>query len=380
MSEYQYYEFQAIDRPLTQKEMEELRRLSTRAEITPHSFTNEYHWGDFKGDANEVLARYFDAHLYFANWGSHHLGFRLPRGLVEEEAMRPYFEQEANSLEVSDDHVVLWFTSDLEDGWDEEDFPHLASLLPLRADLLAGDFRCLYLAWLSGAESDFDSEEDEEEPPVPPGLKKLTGPLRAFADFMRVDEDLLAAAAQASPDQVAAGLPGADLSAWLAGLPASRKDSWLVRLAEGEGNAARIELLREFRQEQTKRRPTTPHAAPRRTLGELRAYQEEKERERRQEEQRRREAAQRKKAQERARYLDGLKGRQQALWRDVESAIKTTRPAEYDRAVTILTDLRDLADREGTRAAFDQRLGELRQEHHNKPSLRARLNKAGLGG
>ena len=50
MSEYQYYEFQAIDRPLTSRQMDELRKLSTRAEITPTSFTNEYHWGDFRGD------------------------------------------------------------------------------------------------------------------------------------------------------------------------------------------------------------------------------------------------------------------------------------------------------------------------------------------
>jgi hypothetical protein len=49
MSEYQYYEFQAIDRPLTRKEMEGLRALSSRATITPHSFTNVYNWGDFKG-------------------------------------------------------------------------------------------------------------------------------------------------------------------------------------------------------------------------------------------------------------------------------------------------------------------------------------------
>lgn len=33
MSEYQYYEFQAIDRGLTDKEMSELRSFSSRADI-----------------------------------------------------------------------------------------------------------------------------------------------------------------------------------------------------------------------------------------------------------------------------------------------------------------------------------------------------------
>lgn len=44
MSEYQYYEFMAIDRPLKKDEMAELRALSTRATITPVSFSNEYNY------------------------------------------------------------------------------------------------------------------------------------------------------------------------------------------------------------------------------------------------------------------------------------------------------------------------------------------------
>ena len=49
MSEYQYYEFQAIDRPLDESDREALRSLSSRAQITATSFTNHYEWGDFKG-------------------------------------------------------------------------------------------------------------------------------------------------------------------------------------------------------------------------------------------------------------------------------------------------------------------------------------------
>ena len=59
MSEYQYYEFQAVDRQLSDRDMEELRALYTRAEITRTSFTNEYHWGDFKGNVEKVLEKYF---------------------------------------------------------------------------------------------------------------------------------------------------------------------------------------------------------------------------------------------------------------------------------------------------------------------------------
>ena len=42
MSEYQYYEIKAVDKPITEKDMQALRDLSTRARITPTSFVNEY--------------------------------------------------------------------------------------------------------------------------------------------------------------------------------------------------------------------------------------------------------------------------------------------------------------------------------------------------
>ena len=54
MSEYQYYEFLAIDRPLDDGEQAAVRALSTRAMISATSFVNEYHWGEFKGDPREL--------------------------------------------------------------------------------------------------------------------------------------------------------------------------------------------------------------------------------------------------------------------------------------------------------------------------------------
>jgi len=48
MSEYQYYEFQTVDDRLSEKEMQELRAYSTRARITPTSFSSEYSFGSAK--------------------------------------------------------------------------------------------------------------------------------------------------------------------------------------------------------------------------------------------------------------------------------------------------------------------------------------------
>ncbi|MEU8265192.1 hypothetical protein AB0C02_31865 [Micromonospora sp. NPDC048999] len=55
MSEYQYYAFIAVDRPLTSRERAELRSLSTRADITATSFVNTYEWGNFKGDPRKLM-------------------------------------------------------------------------------------------------------------------------------------------------------------------------------------------------------------------------------------------------------------------------------------------------------------------------------------
>jgi hypothetical protein len=62
VSEYQYYEFLALDKALTSRQREELRQLSTRAEITATGFTNEYHWGNFRGDPEKRLRGMIDQH------------------------------------------------------------------------------------------------------------------------------------------------------------------------------------------------------------------------------------------------------------------------------------------------------------------------------
>jgi hypothetical protein len=98
VSEYQYYEFQAIDRPLTGKEMAEVRSYSTRARITPTSFVNDYSWGSFKGDEDAWMEKYFDAFLYLANWGTHVMKLRLPTRLLDGKTARQYCVGERASV------------------------------------------------------------------------------------------------------------------------------------------------------------------------------------------------------------------------------------------------------------------------------------------
>ncbi|MBV8879495.1 MAG: hypothetical protein JO332_06015, partial [Planctomycetaceae bacterium] len=90
MSEYQYYEFLAIDRPLNARQMAELRAISTRAEITPTRFMNTYEWGDLKARPIDLVKKYFDAFVYFDNWGTRECMFRLPVDKVDLKAAAPY--------------------------------------------------------------------------------------------------------------------------------------------------------------------------------------------------------------------------------------------------------------------------------------------------
>src|SRR5260370_40171635 len=85
VSEYLYYEFRAVDRPLTHREIRELRALSTRAEITATRVVNTYTWGDFKGDPDILMEKYFDAFVHTANGCVFQLGLRLPRRALDAE-------------------------------------------------------------------------------------------------------------------------------------------------------------------------------------------------------------------------------------------------------------------------------------------------------
>lgn len=165
MREYQYYEFQAIDRPLGEADRQALRDLSTRARITATSFTNSYEWGDFKRDPAQLMERWFDLHLYLANWGLRRLMIRLPKRLVDRHLLGAFLENvDFAELRVSRENLILGIGLDeveLED-WDDGS-GWLAVLTPLRAEVLAGDLRLFYLLWLTAVEADA-VEADEPEP------------------------------------------------------------------------------------------------------------------------------------------------------------------------------------------------------------------------
>jgi IMP dehydrogenase/GMP reductase len=80
----------------------------------------------------------------------------------------------------------------------------------------------------------------------------------------------------------------------------------------------------------------------------------------------------------RERDLTKLAKRRTEAWRRVETLISTKRPADYDAAVTLLKDLREIGERTGEGAEVAKRIRALQESHAKKPSLLARMTKARL--
>lgn len=368
MSEYQYYEFQATDGPLTKADQEMLRGLSTRARITATSFTNHYEWGDFKGDPRRLMESCFDLHLYFTNWGTRRLMMRVPKHLVDQHALGAFLDEvDWATMWSKGAHTVIDICRDEvetdEDAWDGG-AGWLATLAPLRGDIAAGDLRLFYLLWLSAVADDLLRDGTPE--PLP-GIGPLAGALEAAAEFFDIDRDLVEAAA-ASPYE--AELAPDASRAFVVGLDEEERTTLLIRLMEGDVHIG-TELRRRARAQDL------DGDRPRRTVGEIRAKAREirDARERAEAEWRRAEEARKAKEAENARRarLDAVRRRGDSVWREIETEIERRNGHSYDRAAALLTDLKQLAAEGDTAAEFSRRLAAIRERHARKGQFVKRL-------
>jgi hypothetical protein len=373
MSEYQYYQFQAIDRPLTAVEQQELRALSTRARITATSFVNSYEWGDFKGSPSRLIERYFDLHLYLANWGSRHFFMRLPKKLVDRQLLEAFLG-EVDCAEIRDSGPDL-IVEICRDELDVEDFDDgsgwLAALAPLRADILAGDLRMFYLLWLTAVEAGV-FELDEPEPM--PGLGPMNARLNAFAEFFQIDGDLVAAAAERNADPIAAELSARAVDAAIRSLPETERASYLSQLYGGDPHVG-AQLRRRLRESHAAKSATKPIEA--RTVGELRAraasIAQDRERAADAVAKAERERREKEQAEARKKRLVALAQRGEYAWREVEAEISRRNAPAYDKAAALLADLRDVAAAQGNSDDFQRRLEDIRRKHAQKGKFIERL-------
>lgn len=374
--EYQYYEFQTIDRPLTKAEREYVEDFSSRVKPTSTTAIFTYSRGDFPGNPLSVLEKCFDAMLYTANWGSYQLAFRFPKSAINIPALKPYCI--CNIIEVfsTAKYAILNIEIHPRDGgrwieWIEENNNWLSELIPLRQAILQGDYRVLYLAWLQASEISYDLEdENTQEPPVPPNLPTFNPPLQSFADWLEIDADLIAAAAQFSPIQTQLNKPE-PFHDWINTLSDKEKTKLLIEVVTGDSMIS-IQLQAHLRQ---KFAPVTELPSlsniHRRRFSELKilAKTELSHRQTRE-----RSVAQAK----RHEYLTSLKPQQSQIWELIHHLISQKKAKYYEQAVQHLIDLRDLAELEENLVIFQSQIRQIQADYSSLSSLLRRMRQAQL--
>ena len=380
MSEYQYYEFLAIDRPLTSREIEELRAISTRAEITPASFTNVYNWGNFSGDPDKLMERYFDAHIYMANWMTFIFKLRVPKEALSKETVRAMGACETIEFRETKNHwIVTWRIEESED-YDlfEQDNGHgwMARLAPLRDELIRGDLRGLYIGWLADISKGI-SDDDDMEPIQVNGLGQLTSAQQALAEFLAVDEDLLAGAGMGSPAAQGEQAMRKEMEAWIDELSREEIGAILKQILSGEGRQAERAVMNRFAAWRRDLKDDGDEAS-RRTVQELQANARAAEKlrlEKERKEQVRQEARRRK---EREAYLQKLSGDFPGAWKSIRQTVETGSGSAYEKACQALVDLSEAYSVHASKERFQNELRKFMADHLRRRALVQRLTKAGL--
>jgi hypothetical protein len=378
MSEYQYYEFLSIDRPLTAQEREELRDLSTRAQITTVSFTNVYHYGSFKGHPATLMQRYFDAHVYLANWGHCRLSLRLPRDALDYQIAATYGTERALVIKEAGEHWIIdWELSESESDrfYQEDGSGWMSRLTPLRDELLRGDGRGLYIGWLAGVTAG-EMEEEDREPPLPAGMNTLTAAQRALVEFLEIDPDLLAGAAAASVE-APADQTVEESDAWLATLPADEVREWLRLLLAGQGRSVERTLKARFAAWLRSRQPTRIEPE-RRTVAELQQRAEEARQFRHRQAIAARTQAEAERQQVREAALRKLAENFEGAWMVADQMASQGTATGYDQVRKTLVDLADAYTLCATRQQFQQRLQQFMVPYARRSALVRRLVSAGL--
>jgi hypothetical protein len=380
MSEYQYYEFLAIDRPLTSEEMSILRALSTRAHITPVSFTNEYNWGNFGGNPDKLMERFFDAHVYVANWMTAIFMVRLPMEALARETAEAVAVPYILKFKATKTHWIITWSLEESENYDrfgmEDGRGWMARLAPVRDELLRGDIRSLYIGWLAAATGEM-LDDDEMEPLAVSGLGSLTSAQKALAEFLEVDPDLLAGVGMGSPVAQDEGISQKEMDEWIDDLPRDEVTEVLKQLLGGKGQQAECMLKNRFATWRRGLRCDKPEA-PRRTVGELRQNAEKAQHIRMEKEKRDRKRREIKRRKEREAYLMNLSKDFPKAWKSVQKTVERGSGLAYDEACRALVDISEAYALHTSRKDFQRNLKKFMKDHLRRKAFIKRLVKAGI--
>ena len=374
MSEYQYYEFAAIDGPISDEGLRYARGCSSRANVSRVRWQNTYTFGDFHGSVDTLL-RYYDAHFYIANWGTVRLGLAFPKGAIAPEAIQPYLRggercEDTLTVEGIGNRCIVWWERNEEGGWGWTEGEGLIDqLIGVREELMRGDYRAWFLGWLA----DFDPDEwrDPEDggvvmPPIPAGLDHLSPALAALIKHFSVDRDALAVAAGMSQASTADRIP---IAAVLERLSVSEMRALLARVAEGGGSGVMTELNRL-----THPRVQIPVGQAKRCT-DFAAKTIETRKVRRKKEAEAAAAKRQREAELHKQHLASIMQRADLIWSGLDPLMDQKIASAYDQAAAQLQELRDAYAQAGNIGGFEQKLTGFRLRYSNRPAILGRIQK-----
>jgi hypothetical protein len=375
MSTYQYYEFLALDGPISDDGLRYSEGCSSRAEVSRYRWVNSYNWGDFSGNADQML-KYYDAFFYFADWGSFQCSLVFPEGCLVLDDIEPYltagdreFGARLSCSGESDRFILTWEYDEEATCWDdpEEIGGLLGRLSGIREQVMRGDYRALFLVWLANFDPDWMEDEEGVVPPIPPGMNRLSDALRCLAEQLCIEEELLQVAAEFScGNQAPEPTPIADV---IDTLSVAEMKHLLVRVAQGGEGRVKAELIQKTRPDavvgDVVRVTCAEFAAQVLKIREVRTREQAiKNEERRcKEEQIRRD------------HLDHVIKQSEAIWQRLDQGLKKKTPSAYDAAVEQLKDLRDAYAQADESKEFMARFSQFRMRYGQRPALLRRVDK-----
>lgn len=376
MSEYQYYEFVAVDGPISDEGLRYAQSCSTRAQVSRLHWRNVYHFGSFKGSVDQLL-QYYDAHFYIANWGSVCFALSFPKGTLHMESIEPYVSEASgyeNSLTVSsagEREIVSWERHE-EGKWDwTEGEGIIDCLVGIREELLRGDYRALFIGWLGGfyPEEWQDSVDTESKlPPIPANLGELSVSEKEMLNHFTVDVDVLSVAVSLSNQYKPERIPLADV---IDSLSSEDMKEMLVKVAGGEGRQVMADLQRMTYREETVRDFEQQLSCAMFAEQVLEARQA-----RIAEEEKLAEARRKQDAEKRKQHLANIMQKADVIWTGLASLMDEKNAAAYDQVARQLEELQAAHQQAGKNESFQAKLTAFREQYVRRPAMMRRI--AGL--
>ncbi|MDP3433675.1 MAG: hypothetical protein Q8T04_12010 [Bacteroidota bacterium] len=373
MSEYQFYEFRAIDKPLSKEDKAQIGSWSSRTNPTNTGAIFTYNYGNFPKDEIAVVEKYFDAMFSISNWGTTRLIFKFPKNLLKLDRIKQYSTEDGLKIIEKSDFVILDIEYSEEGGgnWMEGE-GWLTSLISLRDDILNEDYRCLYLIWIKNSIAAIEGgwgniNSDTYEPQVPEQLNELNGALNDFVEIFEIDKDYITVAVKNS--KLNNVVKPIELALYLDRLCENEKQEFLVRLLNDEPFIS-IKLktrLKDF----IDISDISTMEESKRTIGEIMQKVNKIKRERKNKEKIEREEKQ-------VQKMLKLEGQEIEIWAEVYRLIAEKNAKGYDGAIKLLKELKDLSIYKNRFSDFCNKLEMVRTKYSRLSGLTSRIMAAKL--